>query len=115
MPLSPASREITAFSTPTGHLEWLRMPFSLKSVLITFQNIINTLFADVLGKDIYAYLDDLIICSRKGDNHLADLEPVLFKLKEAGLKAKLIKCEFLKVNITLGNTADGNGIPTKDD
>ncbi len=70
----------------------------------------------MLGKDVYAYLDDLIICSKNGDNHLADLEAVLFKLKETGLKANLTKCEFLKAKITfLGHTVDANGIHTMDD
>ncbi len=43
VPLAPESREITAFSTLTGHFEWLRMPFGLKSTPITFQRMINTL------------------------------------------------------------------------
>ncbi len=115
MPLAPESREVTAFSTPTGHFEWLRMPFGLKSAPVTFQRMINTLFADMLGKDVYAYLDDLIICTKNGDTHLADLEVVLLKLKEAGLKAKLTKYEFLKAKITLGYTVDANGIHTMDD
>ncbi len=33
---APESRKITAFSTPNGHFEWLRMPFGLKSVPIIF-------------------------------------------------------------------------------
>ncbi len=70
------------------------MPFGLKSAPIIFQRMINTLFADTLGKDIYAHLDDLIICGKNGDNHLADLEAILFKLKKADLKGKLTKCEF---------------------
>ncbi len=36
VPLAPESREITAFSIPTGHFEWLRMLFGLKSAPITF-------------------------------------------------------------------------------
>ncbi len=28
--MAAESREITAFSTPSGHCEWLRMPFGLK-------------------------------------------------------------------------------------
>ncbi len=116
VPLAPESREVTAFSTPTGHFEWLRMPFGLKSAPITFQRMINTLFADMLGKDVYAYLDDIIICSKNGDIHLPDLEAVLLKLKEAGLKANLTKCEFLKAKITfLGHTVDANGTHTMDD
>ncbi len=54
VPMTPESREITAFSTPTGHFEWLRMPFGLRSApLSTFQRIINTLFSDTLGTDVY--------------------------------------------------------------
>ncbi len=58
--------------------------------------MINTLFSDLIGKGVYAYLDDIIICSKDGDSHLAKLKVVLLKLREVGLKAKLTKCEFLK-------------------
>ncbi len=94
--MAAESREITVFSIPSGHFEWLRMPFGLKTAPITFQRMMNTLFSDLIGKGVYAYLDDLIICSKDGDSHLAKLEAVLIKLREAGLKAKLTKCEFLK-------------------
>ncbi len=30
VPMKPGSRAFTAFSTPTGHYEWLRMPLGLK-------------------------------------------------------------------------------------
>ncbi len=96
VPMAAESREITAFSTPSGHFEWLRMPCGLKTAPITFQRMINTLFSNLIGKGVYAYLDDLIICSNDGYSHLAKLEAVLLKLREAGLKAKLTKCEFLK-------------------
>ncbi len=68
----------------------------------------------MIGKEVYAYLDDLIICSKDGDSHLTKLEAVPLKLREAGLKVKLTKCEFLKPKITfLGHTVDGDG--TMDD
>ncbi len=72
------------------------MPFGLKTALITFQRMMNTLFSEMIGKEVYTYLDDLIICSKDGDSHLARLEAVLLKLREAGLKVKLTICEFLK-------------------
>jgi len=31
VPMAPASRAVTAFSTTNGDYEWLRMPFGLKS------------------------------------------------------------------------------------
>ena len=116
VPLHPKSREITAFSTPTGHFEWLRMPFGLKTAPITFQRMINHLFADKLGKGVYAYLDDLLVCGKDMDSHFKNLETVLSTLKAAGLKAKLTKCEFLKSKISfLGHKIDGDGIHTMDD
>ncbi len=76
--------------------------------------MINTLFLDLIGKGVYAYLDNLI-WSKDGDSHLAKLEAVLLKLREAGLKAKLTKCEFCMSKITfLGHTVDGDGIHTMD-
>ncbi len=96
VPMAVELREITAVSTPSGHFEWLRIRFGLKTAPITFQRMINTLFSDLIGKGVYVHLDDLIICSKDGDSQLAKLEAVLLKLKEAGLKAKLTKCEFLK-------------------
>ncbi len=96
VPMAAESREITAFSTSSGHFEWLRMPVGLKTEPITFQRMINTLLSDLIGKDVYVHLDDLIICSKDGDSHLFKLEAVLLKLRGAGLKTKLTKCEFLK-------------------
>ena len=116
VPMAPKSREITAFSTPRGHFEWLRMPFGLKSSPITFQRFVNTLFADMIGKNVYAYLDDLILFDRDAESHFSSLKLVLTKLREAGLKAKLSKCDFLRTSITfLGHLVDADGIHALDD
>ena len=116
VPLAPESRKITAFSTPKGHFEWLRMPFGLKSAPITFQRLMNTIFAPMIGKNVYAYLDDLIIFSKDIASHLTDLESVLLRLREAGLKVKLSKCDFLKKSLAfLGHVVDQEGIHPMDD
>ncbi len=39
VPMAPASREVTAFGTTSGHYEWLRMPFGLKAVPFTLQQM----------------------------------------------------------------------------
>ncbi len=64
LPMAPESREITAFSTPDGHYEWTRMPFRLKGAPLTFKRTMNHLFGDLLGKEVYIYLDDIIIASK---------------------------------------------------
>ncbi len=107
------SREITAFSTPTGHYEWLRLPMGLRNALLTFQRMVNILFSGIIGKGLFVYLDNLIVVSKDLDSHLKQLSLVFKKLTQAGLKAKLTKCEFLKSLIEfLGHLVDGDGIHT---
>ena len=116
VPLAKESREVTAFSTPQGHYHWLRMAFGLRSAPLTFQRMINTLFAGLLGKTVFAYLDDIIISSKDAHSHFQDLRSVLTRLQDAGLKVKLSKCEFLKSKISfLGHVVDSAGIHTMDD
>ncbi len=116
LPMVPESREITAFSTPNGHYEWTRMPFGLKGAPLTFQRTMNHIFGDLLGKEVYIYLDDIIIASKDITSHMTTLRLVLDRLKEVGLKIKLTKCEFLKQKIKfLGHMVDELGIHTVDD
>ncbi len=64
---------------------------------------------------MFCYLDDLIIVSKDLESHLHKLDLVFTKLEEAGLKAKLSKCDFLKSRIEfLDHVVDGEGIHTVD-
>ncbi len=115
IPMDEKSREITAFSTPTGHYEWLRLPMGLRNAPLTFQRMINSLFAGVVGKGLHMFLDDLIVVSKDLDSHLQQLSLIFQKLTQAGLKVKLTICEFLKSCIAfLGHLVDGDGIHTVD-
>ena len=65
---------------------------------------------------MFAYLDDIIIVSKDHESHLENLKLVFQRLREAGLKVKITKCEFLKAKIKfLGHMVDGEGIHTVDD
>ncbi len=112
--MTPEARASTVFSIPSGLFEWLRMPFCLMTAPVIFQRLMNTLLGDLLGKDVFAYLDDLIICSKDADSHSASLEAVLDKLRTAGLKLILSKCAFLKAKVSfLGHMVDSSGIHTQ--
>ncbi len=64
---------------------------------------------------MFCYLDDLIIVSKDLESHLHKLDLVFSKLEEAGLKAKLSKCDFLKFCVEfLADAVDGQGIHTVD-
>ncbi len=78
--------------------------------------MINSIFTYLLGKTVFAYLDDIIIGSKDQESHLESLKLVLQKLEEAGLKAKLSKCEFPQAKIKLlHHVVDGEGIHTVDE
>ncbi len=113
--MAPVSGKITAFSTSSGHFEWLKMRFGLKNSPMTFQRLINDGFAGILGKHVFSYLDDIIVTGKNPETHLASLELVFQRLQATGLKVKLTKCQFLRSKINfLGHTVDGHGIHTDD-
>ncbi len=109
IPMDDKSREITSFSTPTGHYEWLRFPMELRNALLTFQRMVNTLFSGVIGKALFVYIDNLIVVSKELDSHLKQLSLVFQKLTQVDLNAKFTKCEFPKPRIELiGHLVDGD-------
>ena len=111
VPLEENSKEYTAFSTPTGHWEFERMPFGLRDSPITFTRLVNTVFHGMLGKSIHIYMDDLLIGSNSIEEHLLILQEVLNRLRLAGLKLKIEKCDFLKrVIVYLGHVISEKGV-----
>ncbi len=115
IPLDPSSRQITAFSTPSGHYEWLRAPMGLRNSPLTCQRLVNSLFQGLIGDGLFVYLDDLILVSRDLESHFDKLDLVLQKFQEAGLKLNLSKCKFLRSRIEfLGHIVDKDGIHTTD-
>ena len=116
IPLDENSRHITAFSTPSGHYEWLRCPMGLRNSPLTCQRLINSIFQGLIGDGLFVYLDDLILVSRDLDSHLTKLALVLQKFADAGLKLNLPKCKFLRARIEfLGHMVDKDGIHTTPD
>ena len=70
------------------------MPFGLTGAPATFQRYINNTLRDYLDIFCTAYLDDILIYSQTRSEHTQHVRKVLQKLREAGLFAKLAKCEF---------------------
>ena len=111
VPLSDETRPMTAFRTKSHHLEYVVAPFGLKQMPAVFQRLINRIFnVKPTRKYVSAYLDDLLVHSTKPEEHLAHLKDVLSKLREAGLKIKIAKCNFFQSQVKyLGYTVTSNG------
>lgn len=85
--------------------------FFILSAQIKLHRIINHSFSDKLGKDVYTYTYDLLICCTDVDSLLTNLEVVFHTQREASLKTKLTKCEFIEAKIYfLGHKIDGNSV-----
>ena len=86
----------TAFSTGTGCFEFVQMPMGLKTAPAAFQRLMNLVFKDYLGNIALAYMDDLIIYSKTAEKHVQDLTKVFVRMREAGLRFKIEKCNFFQ-------------------
>lgn len=104
-------RSKTAFSTPYGHYEFVRMPFGLKNAPATFQRLINYVLRDFINKICVVYLDDILIFSTSFQEHVDSINKILIKLREANLKIQINKCSFFaKETLYLGHLLTTKGV-----
>ena len=64
----------TAFSTPDGHYEFLRLPFGLRNAPAEFSRIMFQQLGDL--KCVQIYIDDIIVHSKDLEKHFQDIEIV---------------------------------------
>ena len=71
--MSKDDEEKTSFITPYGTYCFVKMPFGLKNAGATFQRLIQKTFNPQIGRNLEAYVDDLVVKSINADDHLSDL------------------------------------------
>ncbi|KAK7925711.1 hypothetical protein WMY93_008021 [Mugilogobius chulae] len=84
----------TAFNTPLGHFEYLVMPFGLTNAPAVFQNLVNDVLRDMIGRYVFVYIDDILIFSKDLETHKLHVRKVLQRLLENKLFVKAEKCQF---------------------
>ncbi|KAL0147880.1 hypothetical protein M9458_056801, partial [Cirrhinus mrigala] len=106
----------TAFSTTTGHYEYLVMPFGLSNSPSIFQAFVNEVFRDLLHRYVIVYIDDILIYSENLESHITHVRSVLQRLIANKLYAKLPKCEFHQTKISfLGYVISNEGVTMDDE
>ena len=92
--LRKEDQEKTAFITPRGVFCYKVMPFGLKNVGATYQRMVTKMFSELLGRTVEVYIDDMVVKSVKGADHMEDLEQVFDILRRHNLKLNASKCAF---------------------
>jgi hypothetical protein len=84
----------TSFVTPFGMYCYTTMPFGLRNAGETYQRCMNHVFREHIGKTVEAYVDDIVVKTRKASDLLSDLEITFRCLRAKGVKLNPEKCVF---------------------
>ena len=87
----------TAFTSPFGKYEYVKVPFGLAQAPAYFQKLMTGVLKDL--PFAMAYLDNIIIYSSTPKEHLEHIRTVFEKLRDAKLSMKLSKCHFFAKEI----------------
>jgi hypothetical protein len=80
----------TSFITPFGMYCYTTMPFGLRNAGATYQRCMNHVFGEHISRTIEAYVDDIVVKTRKASN----LEATFGCLRAKGVKLNPEKCVF---------------------
>jgi hypothetical protein len=111
VPLSKRSVELTAFTTPDGSYEWVRMPMGLSTASGVFSKFIDEVFSGLKWHVVLTYIDDCLIYSGTFEEHLAALRAVFERLRDHGLTLGAEKCHLCTSSVRfLGHLVTADGI-----
>ncbi|XP_027156081.1 uncharacterized protein LOC113756723 [Coffea eugenioides] len=92
--MSEEDQEKTAFYTDRGTYCYTTMPFGLKNAGATYQRLINRLFQNQIGRNVEAYVDDILVKSLATSSFLSDVREVYGVLRDSRMKLNPKKCVF---------------------
>ncbi|XP_014663412.1 PREDICTED: uncharacterized protein K02A2.6-like [Priapulus caudatus] len=107
--LATLSQRRLALNTHRGVLLQLRLPFGIKSAPGYFQEIMEQLTSDLQG--VAVYMDDILVSGKDPNDHVENLQRLLQRLNDRGLRCRLEKCHFAQPSVEyLGHRLSRNGI-----
>ena len=92
--LDETDQENTSFVTSQGLFCYKVMPFGLKNASAMYQRLMNKIFAHQIGRNVQVYVDDMLLKSRREDDHLDGLKETFDTLRSYNMKLNPSKCAF---------------------
>jgi hypothetical protein len=92
----------TSFITPFDTYCFIRMPEGFKNAGLTFSRLTKTVLESQVGRNIFTYMDDIIVASRNKEDHLADLNPekCVFGVRQGKILGYLVPHRGIEANPT---------------
>jgi len=114
--MHPCDESKTAFMTELSSYCFKVIPFGLKNVDATYQRLMDRILAPMIGRNVQAYVDDMVVTSEEKDQHVTDLEELFTTIAKYDLKLNLEKCVFgVEAGKFLGFLLSERGIEAKPD
>ena len=109
--MDETSKEYTPLRTHDSLYQFEVLPFGLCNAPSTFQRLMESVLRSLNWKICLIYIDDIIIFSKSFEEHLAHMDLVFTRLREANIKLKVSKCHFANPEVIyLGHIVSRNGI-----
>jgi hypothetical protein len=84
----------TSFIAPFDTYYFVCMPEGLKNVGSAFSLLTKSLLKEQLGRNVFTYVDDIVVASKNKEDHIGDLVKTFARMCEARLHLNLEKCAF---------------------
>ena len=72
----------------------MSMPFGLKSALATYQRCVQNCLHDQIGRNVHAYVDEIVVKSRQKETLIDDLKETFDNLRVYKMMLNPAKCVF---------------------
>jgi len=92
------------------------MPFGLKNTGTTYQRLMDRILTPMLGQNVQAYVDEMVVTSKEQEQHVTDIKELLAIIDKYNLKLNPEKCVFgVELGKFLGFMLTERGIETNPD